>query len=58
MIKWREEYFLSLGYEGLSFIVIERGRRRRCDLCVVRSSATGVVWMRKNIGLPEQRRRS
>jgi len=43
-----EEYFLSLGYdEGLSFIEIERGGGRRCELCVVRSSAAGVVWMRK-----------
>ena len=45
-------YFLSLGYEGLSFIEIERGGGRRCDLCVVRSSAAaGVKWMRKNIRL-------
>ena len=50
-----EEYFLSLGYEGLSFILIERGRGRRCDLSVVRLSAAGVVWMRKNIRLPEKR---
>ena len=55
----KEEYLLSLGYEGLSFIEIERGGGRRCDLRVVRSSAAGVVvkWMRKNIRLPEQRRR-
>jgi len=47
-----EEYLLSsLGYEGLSFIEIERGGGRRCDLCVVRWSAAGVVWMRKNIRL-------
>ena len=37
MIEYRrDEYFLSLGYEGLSFIEIERGGGRRCDLCVVR----------------------
>ena len=50
--KMEEEYLLSsLGYEGLSFIEIERGWGRRCDLCVVRWSAAGVVWMRKNIRL-------
>ncbi len=48
---------MTLGYEGLSFIEIERGGGRRCDLCVVRSSAAGVIWMRKNIRFPEQRRR-
>ena len=44
-----QEYFLSLGYEGLSFIEIERGEERRCDLCVVRwsAAAAGVVWMKK-----------
>ena len=52
------EDFLTLGYEGLSIIEIERGGGRRCDLCVVRSSAAaGVIWMRKNIRLPEQQRR-
>ena len=47
-----EEYFLTLGYEGLSFIKIERGGGRRCDLCVVRSSAAaGVIWMRQKYTL-------
>ena len=40
-----------------SIIEIERGGGRRCDLCVVRSSAAEVIWMRKNIRLPEQQRR-
>ena len=49
--------FLSLGNEGLSFIEIERGGGRRC-VCVVRSSAAGMVWMiKKSIRLPEQQRR-
>ena len=30
------EDLLSLGNEGLSFIEIERGGRRMCDLCVDR----------------------
>jgi len=46
MIKWRRSIFCYLaGYEGLSIIEIERGGGRRCDLCVVRWSAAGVVWM-------------
>ena len=33
-IKWRRSIFCYLaGYEGLSFIEIERGGGRRCDLC-------------------------
>ena len=54
MIKWRRSIFCYLaGYEGLSFIEIERSGGRRCDLCVVRWNAAGVVWMRKNIRLQQ-----
>ena len=56
-----EDFFYTWLLGGLSIIEIERGGGggRMCDLCVVRSSAgaAGVIWMRKNISLPEQRRR-
>ena len=44
---------LTFGYEGLSFIEIERGGGEGviCVLLVRWSAAAGVVWMRKNIRL-------